>query len=87
MQTFSFRDRKTDRKTGTMMDRNSVSHKDQLKGSLGPSIEILKGPFSNFKGPNPILLYINCAPTLSTSQGSSYYLAYCSSDAETTAVG
>ena len=24
---------------------NNVSHKDQLKGSLGPSIEILKGPF------------------------------------------
>ena len=33
----------------------SVSHKDQLKGSLGPSIEILKGPFQILRV--PILSY------------------------------
>ena len=33
----------------------SVSHKDQLKGSLGPSIEILKGPFKILRV--PILSY------------------------------
>ena len=41
----------------------SVSHKDQLKGSLGPSIEILKGPFQVLRVPNPVLLYINEAVT------------------------
>ena len=29
----------------------SVSHKDQLKGSLGPSTEILKGPFQILRVP------------------------------------
>ena len=29
----------------------SVSHKDQLKRSLGPSIEILKGPFQILRVP------------------------------------
>ena len=30
---------------------NSVSHKDQLKGSLGASIEILKDPFQILRVP------------------------------------
>ena len=43
---------------------HSVSRKDQLKGSLGPSIEILKGPFANFKGPNDAGAILSKAATL-----------------------
>ena len=44
--------------------KNSVSYKDQLKGSLGRSIEILKGPFQNFQGPNDAGAILSKAATL-----------------------